>query len=93
MDCHIKIKEPSLSYIVRISAMWNANSIIQDLNSVAMSIAYDNNHYTTSALRSYIIKDRLCARYVKRILNSDVHLKFKRILLFFESLTLNLWDN
>ena len=29
-----------------ISAMWNAISLVQDWTRVAVSIAYDNNHYT-----------------------------------------------
>ena len=29
--------------------MWNANSLIQGLNSGAMSISYDYNHYTNYA--------------------------------------------
>ena len=27
--------------------MWNTISLIQDLNCVAVSISYDDNHYTT----------------------------------------------
>ena len=30
-----------------ISAMWNAISLVQDWTHVALSISYDDNHYTT----------------------------------------------
>ena len=37
-----------------ISAMWNTISLIQDLNSCPVSISYDDNHYTTGIVISYM---------------------------------------
>ena len=37
--------------------MWNAISLVQDLNLFCMSISYDNNHYTTG--ESYGIKQQI----------------------------------
>ena len=57
-SCHSKFTELSLPYYLSmvggriigcipfpkgISTMWNANSLVEDLNSVAMSISYDGN--------------------------------------------------
>ena len=35
--------------------MWNAINLVQDWTSVAVSISYDDNHYTTGTSMIYLI--------------------------------------
>ena len=68
--------------------MWNAISLVQDLDSCRRVISYDDNHYTTGTFNWYHRQIRI--PYFSVLLQGlNIHLSFR----FLKFYSMVCWDN